>query len=347
MGPGKKLMKIDGDILRVVLFNFDKNSAVLKIEHQNVLTEAVGPVVRDGGFIMLLGLASTTGNAAFDFQLGLARELSVRNFLVSRFGHKFRFTKELSFGKTMALAFEEAHLAGGTADNVESDLWRAVWIKAWSKGIPPPVDAKVDVPFNNLTWVEDVGKVTDALAMGFGMLDVIADIAEVAAVAAPLADLVFSSVGGIVGMPAMWATADAYANTNGQIQGGADAIQDMADQFGDANLDKTIVTLPSKWPAVTVPNIHVPNNAMPSASEQAWRSGQATGRNNAVKAVINLEQNPKPTELRNGDHIRLSGRIWLRSLSIAFKDNAGIEVVVKPANEELKKKGKPPFPTHP
>jgi hypothetical protein len=98
---------------------------------------------------------------------------------------------------------------------------------------------------------------------------------------------------------------------------------------------------------VTVPVIHVPNNAMPSAFEQAWRSGQATGRNNAVKAVINLEQNPRPIELKSGDHIRLTGRVWLRSLSIAFKDNAGVEVVVTPANEELRKKGKPPYATHP
>jgi len=161
---------------------------------------------------------------------------------------------------------------------------------------------------------------------------------------AGLADGIFAAIGGIVGMPSIWATGDAYANVNGQIQGGADAIQDMAAQFGDGTLDKTPL---SKWPAVTVPRIHVPNNAMPSASEQAWRSGQATGRDNAVKAVIKLEQQPKPIELKNGDHIRLTGRIWLRALSIRFKDNAGIEVVVKPANEELKKRGKPPFPTHP
>jgi hypothetical protein len=345
MGPGKILIKIDDDILRAVLFNFDKNKAMLKVEHQKLLTEAVGPVLRDGGFIMLMGLASTTGNALLDYRLGLARELSVRSFLVSRFGHKFKFTKELSFGKTMALAFAEAHLAGGTADNVESDLWRAVWIKAWSKStFPPPADSKVDIPFANKTWVADVGKANDTLAMTLGILDLIADIAEVAAVAAPLADLVFSTVGGIVAMPAIWATGDAYANTNGQIQGSADAIQDMADQFSDASLETTPL---SKWPRVTIPVIHTANNAMPNAFEQAWRSGQATGRNNAMKAVINLEQEPKPIELKNGDHIRLTGRMWLRALSLAFKDNAGIEVVVKPANEKLNKKGKPPFPTHP
>jgi hypothetical protein len=345
MGPGKYLIKIDDDVLRAVLYNFDKNKAALKMEHQRLLTEAVAPVVRDGGFIWLMGLASTTGNAVYDQQLGLARERSVRSFLVSRFGHKFKITKELSFGKFMALAFADAHLAGGTADNVESELWRAVWIKAWSKTTsPPPVDPKVDVPFDDKTWVEDVGKAIDGLTIFLGILDFIADLADVAAMAAPLADLVASSIGGIVGMPAIWTMGDAYANVNGQIQGGADAIQDMTDQFSDAKLDKTPL---SKWPTVTVPEIHVPNNAMPSAFEQAWRSGQATGRDNAVKAVINLEQNPRPTELKNGDHIRINGRIWLRSLSVALKDNAGIEVVVKPANEELKKRGKPPFPTHP
>ena len=188
MGPGKKRIKIDGDILRAVLYNFDKNSAMLKIEHQKVLTEVVGPVVRDGGFAMLLGMASTTGTAAFDFQLGLARELSVRNFLVSKFGTKIRFLlqgkhQKLSVGKWMALAFREKHLYGGTDDNVESELWRAVWINAWSKGVPPPVPAKVDDPFDNITWVEDVGKAIDTLSLILGILDWFADVTDVASAA--------------------------------------------------------------------------------------------------------------------------------------------------------------------
>jgi hypothetical protein len=61
----------------------------------------------------------------------------------------------------------------------------------------------------------------------WALLDFITDIAEVARVAAPLADLIVSSIGGIVAMPLTWWAADAYANVNGQIQGGADAIQDM------------------------------------------------------------------------------------------------------------------------
>jgi hypothetical protein len=343
MGPGKILLKIDDDILRTVLFNFDKNKAALKAEHEKVLTEAVGPVVRDGGFVMLMGLASTTGNELFDKRLGLARESSVRSFLVSRFGHKFKFTKELSLGKTMALAFSEAHLAGGTTDNVESELWRAVWIKAWSKdAFPPPVDAHVDIPFDNKTWVENVAKAIDGLTMFVGMIDFFAELAGLVSIAAPLADVIFTSVQGILAMPAIWAAGDAYAYTNGQIQGAADAIQDMADQYS-GSLGKEL----SKWPAVTVPAIHTVNNAMPNGFEKAWRNGQAKGRDKAVDIVIGLEQEPKPVNLENGDHIRLTGRVWLRSLSIAYKDNAGVEVVVKRANAELRKIGKPPFPTHP
>jgi hypothetical protein len=146
----------------------------------------------------------------------------------------------------------------------------------------------------------------------------------------------------IVALPLTWATADALANTNGQIQGAADAIQDMADQFSSDSFEKLGL---SEWPAVKVPDLHLPNNPQPNASQQAWRSGQSTGQQNAVQGVLDLEQNPKPFTLADGQHIRISGRIWLRAISKAFGDNAGVQVVVIPANEELKKRGRPPFPT--
>ena len=65
----------------------------------------------------------------------------------------------------------------------------------------------------------------------------------------------------------------------------------------------------------------------------------------AIRKVVDLETNPKPITLPSGKHIRLNGREWLRALSKAYKDNAGIEIVIKPANAELAKQGKRPFPT--
>jgi hypothetical protein len=154
--------------------------------------------------------------------------------------------------------------------------------------------------------------------------------------------LIGSVIDAIVTMPIIWAKTDELVKTNGQIQGGADAIQDMADQYSDDKLDHTPY---SKWPAVKAPAPHLPENPQPTVSQEAWRAGQVSGLKNIVKVVLDLEQNPKPATLKDGQHIRLSGRVWLRLLSKKYTDNVGVETVIKPANEELKKRGKKPFPT--
>jgi len=345
-GPGKFFVKVDKtvEVVRAWLFNFDVDGATLKFpEHTNLLKQAIGPVIRDGGSIKLLGLASTTGTAEHDKQLGDRRMKEVENFRI-HFGNRFKVHESRFGGKQMALAFGDAHLKGGTRDNTESELWRAVVINAWNRGVPPPPPLPNDVPFANSTWANDVNKVMDVLSGSLGIIDTIADIFDIAGVAAVTGPggLIVGAVGQILALPLIFATADALANTNGQIQGAADAIQDMADQFGGDDLDRIPL---SKWPAVKVPTTHVPDNPRPNVSQEAWRAGQAIGLRNAVERVLKLEQNPKPVTLPDGKNIRINGRIWLRSISKAFKDNAGVEVVIKPANEDLKKRKMPPFPT--
>src|SRR5262249_36509628 len=143
-------------------------------------------------------------------------------------------------------------------------------INAWSRNLPPPPPVGVDVPFNNSTWADKVGKTLDVINWTLSILDAVADLFELggmAAVTGPLG-LIGSVIGSIVQMPLLWATTDAYANTNGQIQGAADAIQDMADQFSNDNLDRTPL---SQWPAVKVPTPHFSNNPQPDATQEAWR----------------------------------------------------------------------------
>jgi outer membrane protein OmpA-like peptidoglycan-associated protein len=344
---GKYFVKIDPTtlVVRAWLYDFDKNQGTLKRGHIDLLHAAIGPVLRDGGSIKLLGLASTTGTSEFDKKLGEARMHAVVNYLRAHFGNKFTITKEISFGKEMALEFKKANLAGGTGDFVESELWRAVIINAWNRGVPPPPPIGVDVPFNNSTWQQKVHDAIDLVNIGLSVLDTAADIfmmTRVAMISGP-AGLVAGIVGGIVALPLTWAAADALARTNGEIQGAADAIQDMADQYSSDSLDRVGM---SKWPTVKVPTPHLPSNPQPTVSQAVWRAGQVTGLKNAVKTVLGLEQHPKPFTLPDGQHIRISGRLWLRSISKAFGDNAGVEAVVVPANEGLKKRGRPPFPTH-
>jgi hypothetical protein len=344
-GPGKVTAKIDSttEVIRGWLYNFDIAGHNLKLEHTDFL-DKIGLLIQTGGAIKVLGLASTTGATSFDQTLSEDREKEVVKYLHTKFGASFLVAKELAFGKNMALAFNTAHLAGGTKDFTEDERWRAVVINAWNRHELPPPPAGSDIPFNNSTWSETLGKTLDRISIALGLIDLIADIAELSSLAAFTgpAGLVLSVIQTILAMPITWATADALAETNGEIQGAADAIQDMADQFGSV-ADNVPV---SQWPAVKVPELHLASNPQPNMFQQAWRNGQSKGRISAVQRVLDLEKNPKTITLPNKKIIKMSGRLWLKVVSKAFGDNAAVEIVIKPVNEELRKRGKPPFPTH-
>ena len=345
-GQGKYFFKVD-PITKVVglwLYNFDIEDFRLKKSHMDVLKTCIFPVLRDGGNVRMMGLASTTGEARFDVELSQHRVYETLSFIQRSIGMKFSVSKKIAFGKEMALYFNSAKMKGGTPDNTESEIWRAVVINAWNRDTTLPPVSGLDVPMDNDTWASDVSKALDTVSFGLGLIDLIADLGELEAVASVTGPvgLIFGCIQSIVQMPLIWLAADATANYNGQLQGACDAIQDMADQFSDPALDHTPV---GRWPAIKVPTPHISSNPLPSASQQAWRFGQMKGCLSAIRKVVDLETNPKPITLPSGKHIRLNGREWLRALSKAYKDNAGIEIVIKPANAELAKQGKRPFPT--
>jgi hypothetical protein len=261
-------------------------------------------------------------------------------------GHSVNFAvgKRVESGETMAKAFHGAGIKGGTKDNVEDELWRAVVINAWNRDLPPPPPIGIDVPFGNSSWASDAGTVLEVVGLAVTFIDAAADLFEIVAVTAatgPLG-LILGSIQAIAALPLLFHNSDAIANTNGQIQGMADAIQDMCDQFKDSNLRNVPL---SKWPVVKVPEPHIPQNPTPTANQDAWRGGQVTGRTRAVGQVAELEKNPKSVTLPSGKHVKINGRVWLFAASQNFKDNCGVELVIKPVNAELAKQGKRPFPT--
>jgi hypothetical protein len=271
---GKYLFRVDqqSQMIKAWLYNFEIGGSTLKKEHTDLLDSSVGPIIEDGGSIALMGLASSTGTAARDFQLGSKRLHAVLEYLQRHFGHKFLVAKHISAGKTMALAFKDANLTGGTKDNQESELWRAVVINAWNRSMPLPPPAAVDDPFNNPDWSKIVGQVLDTSAGILGIIDVAADIAEVVgASAAAIADLIVGPIAALASLPLTWGSADFYAENNGKIQGKADAIQDMADQFKDASFDTKRL---ADWPVIQVPQIHSSLNPQPSVGEIFWRQGK-------------------------------------------------------------------------
>jgi hypothetical protein len=341
--PGKFFVKVDAasEVVRAWLFNFDVGKATLKREHIDLLDSAIAPVLKDGGSIKLLGLASTTGSVVRDKQLGEERTHAVVAHLRRTVGSAFHMTKELSLGKTMALAFEGAHIKGGTKDNVEDEVWRAVVLNAWNRGAPPPPPPPLDVPFTNSTWADTVSKALDVTSMSLSLIDLAVDLLEIseASTVTGAGGLIVGGIGAIVQLPLIFAAIDAFQNTNGQISGAASTIQALADQYSESAIPKN--TPMSKWPPIKIPEL---NEIDPTP---AFRAGALEGRTRVLKKVAELEKNPKSVTLESGKQVRISGRVWLRALSFKFKDNVGVEVVIKPTNEELKKRGLKPFPTRP
>src|SRR6185312_16651124 len=115
-GKGRYFIKIDPltKVVRLWLYNYDIEGAHLKKDHVDVIDASVTPLLRDGGNIKLLGLASTTGNASFDATLSQHRMDGVVSHLRVAAGGRFAVSKEFAFGKQMALAFGAAKLKGGT-----------------------------------------------------------------------------------------------------------------------------------------------------------------------------------------------------------------------------------------
>jgi hypothetical protein len=345
-GPGKFFIKVDkmSAVVRAWMFNYEVNSAVLKYEHTKLLDDAFVPVIKGGGNIKLLGIASTTGTDAFNKQLSAQRVAGVEKYLKDHAGLRFNISKSLAMGEVMARAFDDNRIKGGTKDNVESEVWRGVVINAWNRDLPPPPPPGIDVPFENSSWASTVGDVLDKTALVVTLVDAAAELFEIAALSAvtgPLG-LILGTIQTIAGMPLLLHNEQQAANTNGRIEGLADAIQDMCDQFTDPDLPKVPM---SKWPAIKVPAIHFSTKAQTSANEDAWRTGQSRGLQDAVQKVLDLENNPKPVTLSSGKHVKISGRMWLWIASQNHKDNCGVELVIKPVNEELRKQGKRPWPT--
>src|SRR5262245_18874946 len=101
-GPGKFFIKVDkpAEVIRAWLFNFEVNLSKLKIEHTKLLDDFVVPVLREGGAIKLLGLASTTGTDSFNKHLSSERCNEVEWYLRSKAGTRFIITKNLAMGET-------------------------------------------------------------------------------------------------------------------------------------------------------------------------------------------------------------------------------------------------------
>jgi hypothetical protein len=336
--------------MTVQLSNFDINGSEVKEDHKAILRGTVIEILKAGGSIAILGHASTTGSTDYDQALGADRADQVLRFLRFEAGAGFFVNKIDSRGKATALA-----LTG--QDNKEDDQWRAVWIRVWTKNTPPPDLGQPIKPSTPLPVDPGISAFNDAINLAGGVLSIIdlgIDIAATYSAAAGLATagtitgvggLVLTVVGGIIGLPALWASTDALAEFNGKVQGYADAMQDMAEAFKDNGLDRKPVR---DWPAIPKPEPHISGNLATSVAQKFWRQGQRKGCNQAYIDILEKQANPIEMDGKvNGKtrKIRVNGKVMLRAAWVSTKGEVSV-AIIKLINEKLKAAGKPPFPTH-
>ena len=354
-GPGKYSYKQNApNDWTVLLFNYDIEGRTLKKEHRDFLQTRIVPLLKAGCGASIFGDTSTTGSVAFNNDLGLARAKDLLVNLRAWAGVSFAIGLLDSRGKAMALKITGR-------DNTEDETWRSVWMRVWDRGHPPPDlgNGTINPHINPDIALASpaIGSLSSALDIIGGVVNVVdlglelaADYTAIAAAVTVggvtfLGGFALAIVSTIIGMPVIWASTDAIAEFNGRVQGYADAMQDMAEQYQDPTLDRKPVR---RWPAIAQPTPHIFRAIPITTSEQFWRKGQRKGCDEAYMDVLKLELNPVETDIPIGGRprkIKVNGKLALRALWVSTGGNAGVKIVTQ-VNEALKKQGKPPFPTH-
>jgi hypothetical protein len=339
-GPGQYEITIDeSDEVAGRLFNFDTEGTELKKDHLPPIANRVFPILRAGGSASLLGLASITGSAELDMTLSVGRAKAVEDRLrtlwawvpndpFGPYNGPMRLKSVRGVGKEFAAAFRKK------TDIPNDPKWRAVWFHAWQKPTPPPDKIFIDdIDLPDLGDVgPDIGKWLDGISWFIGALD-FADLC-------PVLDLVASVIDTLYALPGAWLAADRAAYKNGYIVGYNNAMQDMADAYSDAALDRTPL---GQWPPIPRPEPHKALWAsQPSVTQQKSEEGEQAGCDEAYTEMQRLEASPKHKHVViHGEPTVLlfTAKRWLRALKAKFDDNVGAAHMII-WRRELAKKGK-------
>jgi len=350
-GPGKYTYKNNAaNDWTVLLYNYDIEGKKLKKEHKDFLIPTVVPLLKAGCGVTIFGQTSTTGTVEFDNALAIERVNDLLYNLRAWVPTPFPLGRLEGRGKSMALSVTGR-------DNTEDEAWRAVWLRVWDQKHPPPDLGGGTINPNITPGSPTLGNMSSALDIIGGVvsivdlgLDIAATYSTVAAVATAgtvtgVGGLILAAISSIIGMPAIWASTDALAEFNGTVQGYADAMQDMAEQYQDNSLDRKPV---KQWPALTQPTPHIFNPIPTTTSEEFWRKGQRKGCNEAYLAILKMEVNPIEVDASVGgktSKIKANGKMVLRALWVSTRGNVGSKIVSQ-VNDMLRSQGKPLFPTH-
>ena len=86
----------------LLLFNFDIDSAQLKLEHKEDLRQLIVPPLKFHHGVAVVGLTSRTGTTAHNQELSLRRAQNTLAFLKSEAGSEFDARKAIGFGEMKA-----------------------------------------------------------------------------------------------------------------------------------------------------------------------------------------------------------------------------------------------------
>lgn len=137
--PEVKVLWDRPDTLGVNLTHFVVGGHLLRADHLKFLQNEVGPRLRSGGSVTLVGLASRTGSAATNKALSERRTNSVLQRLRIEGGAAFKVNNASGSG-------EEAARLAGQRDGTEDPGWRAVMLIWWKNPDPPPVAPPPEPP---------------------------------------------------------------------------------------------------------------------------------------------------------------------------------------------------------
>jgi len=303
---------------RLLLYNFDVDDSYLKIDHQKALEASVVPILRKGGSLSIVGLASRSGSFRHNDYLSVERAEGVRTFLQKCVPNGFAVREFKGFGERKAQL-------DGQRDGTEDERYRCV-ILFLSSGPQPPVpnmdgSSLQEIPLPEVVGTEGVldtvGKILDVMSSLGSILNLALD-----AVLIDLAGLAITALSSIIGMPAVWLESNKFTFQNGKKLGLSRALQQMADAFDDDDLRSQPET---SWPSVPrpVPKFAGPDDAV-TLAERSAREGERKGYEAAWALIMKLEKEPRifPLKLKGKTvRIKLSGRALLWLMHRAYGDD--------------------------
>lgn len=343
--------RMPNEQLVLLLSNFDVAKARLKPGHEMALLGIMRPVLSAGGSCTIFGMASRSGSANTNNTLSQRRAEAVKSALARQISP----LRALSVtGQGESLAAQSGH-----ADGSEDAQMRGVIVVAWPKPTPPDIGS-VHEKIKSLPGPPGMsllsgGSIALDVLDGVGLALSVSGLLEVGTVgAAGVAAAAAEILGPITAIAALHATVfatlidgDNLAETNAELEGFWNAMEDMARQYDDRNLDRKPM---DTWPPVVKPNprkkvgVHLKTVAARRAD-----AGEHRGIQKAHRFILDMDSTPQSVtvEVKPGQskEIKVTGRLLLRMLQANYAGRVADELRER-TNAKLRAEGKQEWPFH-